>query len=220
MFERFSDRARRVLLRARNEAGSLGHDYLGTEHLLLGLLAEGEGLAWRALSHAGVSLDAARSKVPEVTPELRTSGVGDFTAEAKRAMTDALREGLARGHNHIGTEHLLLGLLNADDNRAVTVLRMLNVQPGRLVDEVRRILGTVEQEGRATRTTFILPTVEQIARPDSHLAQCSFCTRLPPDSGRLVAGKPVRGRTVFMCEHCVNYWAEAFGDPGKDQSAS
>lgn len=118
MFERFTDRARRVLVLAQEEARLLSHPMIGTDHVLLGLLAEGDGVASRALSGGGVDLGIAR----QVVEEFRSpggphpyAGSPPFTTEAKKALELALREALSMGHSYIGTEHLLLGLLDVDE---------------------------------------------------------------------------------------------------------
>ena len=131
MFERFTDRARRVVVLSQEEARRLKHNYIGTEHILLGLLAEGEGLACRALTGLGMSLEAARQEVAELVPpgsaEL-TSHI-PFTPRAKKTLELSLREALQLQHDYIGTEHLLLGILtegeraDKDEGVAVKLLR-------------------------------------------------------------------------------------------------
>ena len=112
MFERFTERARRVVVLAQEEARMLGHDYLGTEHILLGLIGEGEGVAAQALESLGISLAAVRQHVEGITGqgEHAPSGHIPFTAPAKEVLELSLREVLQLGHNYIGTEHILLGL--------------------------------------------------------------------------------------------------------------
>jgi ATP-dependent Clp protease ATP-binding subunit ClpC len=125
MFERFTDRARRVVVLAQEEARLLNHNFIGTEHLLLGLLRESDGVAARALSELAISLDVVRSKVEEMigvgqaSPE---AGHIPFTPRAKKVLEMALREALGLGHNYIGTEHLLLGLLREGGGVAAQVL--------------------------------------------------------------------------------------------------
>jgi ATP-dependent Clp protease ATP-binding subunit ClpC len=124
MFERFTDRARRVVVLAQDEARELEHNYIGTEHLLLGLLREGEGVAARALDELGISRTAVREQVVQLigrgghTP----SGHIPFTPRAKKALELSLREALQLNHNHIGTEHLLLGLIREGEGVAAQVL--------------------------------------------------------------------------------------------------
>ena len=124
MFERFTDRARRVLVLAQEEARLLNHNFIGTEHLLLGLIHEGEGVAAKALESFGIALEAARRRVeqtigPAGSP---TSGSPPFTPRAKKVLELSLREALQLGHNYIGTEHLLLGLVREGEGVAVQVL--------------------------------------------------------------------------------------------------
>ena len=124
MFERFTDRARRVIVLAQEEARLLNHNYIGTEHLLLGLLHEGEGVAAQALAGAGVTAERARALVVEVVgPSTQTvEGNIPFTPRAKRALELSLREALSLGHNYIGTEHVLLGLIRQDGTAAAQIL--------------------------------------------------------------------------------------------------
>ncbi len=113
LFERFTDRARRVLVLAQEEARLLNHNFIGTEHILLGLIHEGEGVAAKALESLGISLEAVREKVEETIGPAGTSTTGSppFTPRAKKVLELSLREALQLGHNYIGTEHMLLGLV-------------------------------------------------------------------------------------------------------------
>jgi ATP-dependent Clp protease ATP-binding subunit ClpC len=113
MFERFTDRARQVVALAQEEARMLNHDYIGTEHILLGLIHEGDGVAARSLESLGISLDAVRQQVQEIIGrgQQAPSGHIPFTPRAKKVLELSLREALQLGHNYIGTEHILLGLL-------------------------------------------------------------------------------------------------------------
>jgi hypothetical protein len=135
MFERFTDRARRVVVLAQEEARLLDHAYIGTEHLLLGLLAEGTGFAARALDGLGIELGAVRADVAEIIGrgESIPSGHIPFTPRAKRVLELSLREALGLGHNYIGTEHVLLGLIAEGEGVAAQVL----VQRGARLDQVR-----------------------------------------------------------------------------------
>lgn len=124
MFERFTDRARRVVVLAQVEARDFKHDHIGTEHLLLGLLAEGEGIGCQALSALGVSPDGVRTRVQEIIGSGLTqpSGHIPFTPRAKKVMELSLREALQLGHNYIGTEHILLGLIREGEGVAAQLL--------------------------------------------------------------------------------------------------
>src|SRR6201982_1576031 len=120
MFERFTDRARRVVVLAQEEARMLNHNYIGTEHILLGLIHEGEGVAAKALESLGISLDAVRQQVEEIIGQGQQAPSGHipFTPRAKKVLELSLREALQLGHNYIGTEHILLGLIREGDGGA------------------------------------------------------------------------------------------------------
>ena len=124
MFERFTDRARRVLVLAQEEARLLNHSFIGTEHILLGLIHEGEGVAAKALEPLGVTLEAVREKVEETIGLAGTAPTGSppFTPRAKKVLELSLREALQLGHNYIGTEHMLLGLVREGEGVAAQVL--------------------------------------------------------------------------------------------------
>ncbi|MBM2621065.1 ATP-dependent Clp protease ATP-binding subunit [Actinoplanes sp. LDG1-06] len=122
MFERFTDRARRVVVLAQEEARTLNHNYIGTEHLLLGLIREGDGIAGQALHSAGVTLDGVRAQLEE-RAETSPAGHIPFTPRAKKVLELALREALQLGHNYIGTEHILLGLMREGEGTAMRVLQ-------------------------------------------------------------------------------------------------
>ena len=136
MFERFTDRARRVVVLAQDEARLLKHNYIGTEHLLLGLIHEGAGVAARALESLGISLEIVRQRVEEIIGQGQEAPSGHipFTPRAKKVLELSLREALDIGHNYIGTEHILLGLIREGDGVAAQVL----VSLGADLDRVRR----------------------------------------------------------------------------------
>jgi Clp amino terminal domain, pathogenicity island component len=139
MFERFTDRARRVVVLAQNEARMLNHNYVGTEHILLGLIHEGEGVAAKALESLGISLQAVRAQVEEIIghgPEPPPSGHIPFTPRAKKVMELSLRESLQLGHKYIGTEHILLGLIREGDGVAAQVLVKLGADLNRVRQQV------------------------------------------------------------------------------------
>ena len=145
MFERFTDGARRVVVLAQEEARLLGHNYIGTEHLLLGLMHEGSGEAARALAGAGLTLDRVREQVLALVPvseeRPNPSGHIPFTPRAKTVMELALREALRLRHRYLGTEHLLLGLLQEGKGVAVGALRGLGADPAELRRAVLAELG-------------------------------------------------------------------------------
>jgi ATP-dependent Clp protease ATP-binding subunit ClpC len=133
MFERFTDRARRVVVLAQEEARMLNHNYIGTEHILLGLIHEGEGVAAKALESMNISLDAVREQVQEIIGQGQAAPTGHipFTPRAKKVLELSLREALQLGHNYIGTEHILLGLIREGEGVAAQVLQKLGAA-GRL----------------------------------------------------------------------------------------
>ncbi len=142
MFERFTDRARRVVVLAQEEARLLGHNYIGTEHVLLGLIHEDEGVAAQALDSLGVSLGAVRAQVEEIVGPGETVPAGHipFTPRSKKVLELSLRESLALGHNYIGTEHLLLGLVREGEGVGAQVLKRLGVELTRVRQRVVELL--------------------------------------------------------------------------------
>jgi len=149
VFERFTEKARRVMILAQEESRELGHDHIGTEHLLLALIREEDGVAAKALTEAGITLDDARKRVEDVVgrgePEpKRRSGKRwrrhvPFTTRAKKTMELALRESLGLGHNYIGTEHLLLGMLSLGEGGGSETLTELAVDADKLRENLLRM---------------------------------------------------------------------------------
>ncbi|GAB3622484.1 ATP-dependent Clp protease ATP-binding subunit [Mariniluteicoccus endophyticus] len=142
MFERFTDRARRVVVLAQDEARTLNHNYIGTEHILLGLIAEGEGVAAKALESLGISLEAVREKVEEIIGHGQQSPTGHipFTPRAKKVLELSLREALQLNHSYIGTEHILLGLIREGEGVAAQVLVKLGADLTRVRNQVLQLL--------------------------------------------------------------------------------
>ena len=142
MFERFTDRARRVVVLAQEEARLLNHSYIGTEHILLGLIHEGEGVAAKALESLGISLEAVRAQVEEIIGQGGSSPSGHipFTPRAKKVLELSLREALQLGHNYIGTEHILLGLIREGEGVAAQVLVKLGADLSRVRQQVIQLL--------------------------------------------------------------------------------
>src|SRR3984957_6536513 len=139
MFERFTDRARRVVVLAQEEARMLNHNYIGTEHILLALIRESGGGGAQALESLGVTEGAARHEVEEIARRGQAGpqrGPLPFTPPAKKTLQLSLREAIALGHAYIGTEHILLGLLREDDGVAIRVLNGLGVDPDRVRQQV------------------------------------------------------------------------------------
>ena len=154
MFERFTDRARRVIVLAQEEARALQHNYIGTEHLLLGLIREGEGVAAKALASKGVELDATRKQVEEMIGKGNAAPNGHipFTPHAKQVLEFSLREALQLGHSYIGTEHILLGLIREGEVVGTQVLIKMDVDLGELrsatIDMIRGNSGTGTGDGK------------------------------------------------------------------------
>jgi ATP-dependent Clp protease ATP-binding subunit ClpA len=149
MFERFTDRARRVVVLAQEESRRLGHKYIGTEHLLLGLVREGKGVAAQALNALGISLEGVRAQVEEIIGEGAAdvpAGHIPFTPRAKKVLELSLREALQLGHRHIGTEHLLLGLLREGEGVAAQVLVRQGLALDRVREKVTELLSTMGGE--------------------------------------------------------------------------
>ncbi len=149
MFERFTDRARRVVVLAQEEARLLNHNYIGTEHILLGLIHEGEGVAAKALESLGISLEAVRSQVEDIIGQGGSSPSGHipFTPRAKKVLELSLREALQLGHNYIGTEHILLGLIREGEGVAAQVLVKLGADLSRVRQQVIQLLSGYSSSG-------------------------------------------------------------------------
>ena len=154
MFERFTDRARRVVVLAQEEARLLNHNYIGTEHILLGLIHEGEGVAAQALESLGISLEAVRSQVEEIIGQGSSSPSGHipFTPRAKKVLELSLREALQLGHNYIGTEHVLLGLIREGEGVAAQVLVKLGADLSKVRQEVIQQLSGYSGSGGGRET--------------------------------------------------------------------
>ncbi len=152
MFERFTDRARRVVVLAQEEARLLNHNYIGTEHILLGLIHEGEGVAAKALESLGISLEAVRKQVEEIIGQGTQSPSGHipFTPRAKKVLELSLREALQLGHNYIGTEHILLGLIREGEGVAAQVLVKLGADLSRVRQQVIQLLSGYSGPGGST----------------------------------------------------------------------
>src|SRR5215208_1969319 len=142
MFERFTDRARRVVVLAQEEARMLNHNYIGTEHILLGLISEGDGVAAKALESLGIALEGVRGQVEEIIGQgqLAPGGHIPFTPRAKKVLELSLREALQLGHNYIGTEHILLGLIREGEGVAAQVLVKLGADLNRVRQQVLQLL--------------------------------------------------------------------------------
>ena len=153
MFERFTDRARRIVVLAQDEARMLNHNYIGTEHLLLGLIHEGEGVAAKALESLGISLEAVRQQVEGRIGRGQHSQSGHipFTPRAKRVLELSLREAQRLGHNYIGTEHILLGLIREGEGVGAQVLVTLGADLDRVREAVVQLLHGYQGEKHGRR---------------------------------------------------------------------
>src|SRR5882762_5762324 len=181
LFERFTDRARRVVVLAQEEARLLNHNYIGTEHILLGLIHEGEGVAAKALESLGISLEAVRAQVEEIIGHggQAPSGHIPFTPRAKKVLELSLREALQLGHNYIGTEHILLGLIREGEGVAAQVLVKLGADLSRVRQQVIQLLsgysGGKEGGGQTSGTSETQPSgslvLDQFGRNLTQLAR-------------------------------------------------
>ena len=148
MFERFTDRARRVVVLAQEEARMRNHSFIGTEHILLALIDEGDGTGVKALESLGISLDAVRQQVEEIIGQGQhaPSGHIPFTPRAKKVLELSLRESVQLGHDYIGTEHILLGLLREGDGVAAQVLVKLGADLDRVRQQVIQLISTWREQ--------------------------------------------------------------------------
>src|SRR5450756_1439978 len=189
MFERFTDRARRVVVLAQEEARMLNHNYIGTEHILLGLIHEGEGVAAKALESLDISLDAVRQQVQEIIGEGQQAPSGHipFTPRAKKVLELSLREALQLGHNYIGTEHILLGLIREGEGVAAQVLNKLGADLNRVRQQVIQLLSGYQGKepvvagGPAEGTPSGSAVLDQFGR---NLTQSAREGKLDPVIGR------------------------------------
>ena len=189
MFERFTDRARRVVVLAQEEARMLNHNYIGTEHILLGLIHEGEGVAAKGLESLGISLEGVRAQVEEIIGQGQQAPSGHipFTPRAKKVLEPSLREALQLGHNYIGTEHILLGLIREGEGVAAQVLVKLGADLNRVRQQVIQLLSgyqgkeTVTQGGPAEGTPSTSLILDQFGR---NLTAAAREGKLDPVIGR------------------------------------
>src|SRR4249920_1905713 len=190
MFERFTDRARRVVVLDQEEARMLNHNYIGTEHILLGLIHEGEGVAAKALESLNISLEAVRQQVEEIIGQGQAAPTGHipFTPRAKKVLELSLREALQLGHNYIGTEHILLGLIREGEGVAAQVLQKLGADLNRVRQTVIQLLsgytagkGETTPGGQGEQAGQGSMVLDQFGR---NLTQLARDTKLDPVIGR------------------------------------
>lgn len=240
VFERFTDRARRVVVLAQEEARLLNHNYIGTEHLLLGLLHEGEGVAAQALGSLDIDLYAVRARVEAIIGEGAQSPSGHipFTPRAKKILECALREALHLGHNWIGTEHLLLGLLREGEGVGAQVLVEMGADLQRVRERVVGILGAQGTERFESEAIDVNTMGGQEALIDSLMGEVRRLRRdvdglrgalrrlesgpVPPESQTFQSllrctfcsephdrvAKLVAGPGVYICDRCIGLCQE------------
>lgn len=185
MFERFTEKARRVVVYAQEEARMLSQDYIGTEHLLLGLIREEEGIAARALKNLKINLEDVRSQIEDIVGKgtATPSGHIPFTPRAKKVLELALRESLQLGHNYIGTEHILLGLIREGEGIASRVLVNLGADLEKVRSQVIELLSGYYEKGSRSSKKYLGRggLLDEFGR---NLTQLAKENRLDPVIGR------------------------------------
>jgi len=221
LFERFTDRARRVVVLAQDEAKMLNHNYIGTEHILLGLIHEGEGVAAKALEQMGISLEAVRSEVEEIIGHGQTVPTGHipFTPRAKKVLELSLREALQMNHSYIGTEHILLGLVREGEGVAAQVLIKLGADLNRVRNTVLQLLSGYQGKEAATSgapdvgpAPSSATVLDQFGR---NLTQAARENKLDPVIGR---EKEIERVMVVLSRRTKNN-PVLIGEPGVGKSA-
>jgi ATP-dependent Clp protease ATP-binding subunit ClpC len=212
MFKRFTERARRVIILAREEAERHHHEYLGTEHILLGMLKDGGGIAITVLQKVGLSVDQIRLEVERHLPRNANSlivGEIPFTPKAKKVLEYAVEEARLMGHNYIGTEHLLLGLLKEKEGIAAKVLNNLGV---RLVETREKILNLLQEPATKTKEKSKTPALDEFGRDLTELAQAG---KLDPVIGR---ESEIERVVQILCRRTKNN-PVLIGEPGVGKTA-
>jgi hypothetical protein len=170
MLERFTDRARRVVVLAQEEARMLNHNYIGTEHILLGFIREGDGVAARALESPGINLDAVRQQVEEIIGRGQRapfpSGGVPFTPRAKKVLELSLRESLRLGHDRVATGHILLGLIREGDGVAAQVLVKLGADLNRMRQQVIELVSDLRPQSGRRPAREVVPVIGMLTRLD------------------------------------------------------
>jgi len=197
LFERFTERARQVVVLAQDEARALKHNYIGTEHILLGLLREEEGLAARVLESLDITVEEVRAQVARIVGQGDevTTGQIPFTPRAKKVLELALREALSLGHNYIGTEHILLGLVRENEGVAARILLDFDADDEKIRNEVIRVL-SLKTGREPVRTTARL------------IVHCPSCDAPVESVGtKMVPGRfAVEGDGTQTCRSCGAVW--------------
>ena len=207
MFERFTERARQVVVLAQDEARTLKHNYIGTEHILLGLLREEEGLAARVLDSLDITVEEVRAQVARIIGQGNedvTAGQIPFTPRAKKVLELALREALSLGHNHIGTEHILLGLVRENEGVAARILLDFDADAEKIRNEIIPMLsgpGRTARESPAYRPRANKPRIVILCCPScgSSIVE-TMGAHEPPDSVH------AEGRGELECPNCATPW--------------
>src|SRR5262245_102673 len=219
VFERFNDRARRVVVLAQEQARVLNHNYIGTEHFLLGLILEGEGVGARALESLGVSLEDVRQQVEDLLGRGQQAATGHipFTPRAKKVLELSLREALQLGHNYIGSEHLLLGLIREGESVAAQILAKLGADLSRVRQQVVQLVsGAVDAPdvnvSVGTSTPASSPTLDQFG---SNLTRAAKEGRLDPV---LLRDRETERVVQVLCRRGKNN-PVLIGEPGVGKTA-
>src|SRR5215831_17779700 len=209
MFERFTDRARRVVVLAQEEARMLNRNYIGTEHILLGLIREGEGVAAKALESLGISLEAVREQVEEIIGQGQQAGPAHipFTPRAKKVLELSKREALHLGHHYIGTEHILLGVIREGEGPAVQVLINLGGDLDRVRQQVIEVLHGHQGENAPGLVRAVLRSGQAGRGKRKLLSQLldrfdSMESRLSALEGRVGTGPDVRDLDQEIAQVC------------------
>jgi Clp amino terminal domain, pathogenicity island component/UvrB/uvrC motif len=209
VFERFTERARQVVVLAQDEARALGHNYIGTEHLLLGLLREEEGLAARVLESLDVTLEEVRAQVERIigTGEELATGQIPFTPRGKKVLELALREALSIGHNYIGTEHILLGLVREGEGVGMRILLDFDLDEQRIRNEVIRALG-----GRAAGVPPAVAPLAPDLREEIERIRAEKRAAIEAQEFEKAASLRMRERNLLQlgrAGHVEGFWEEA-----------
>jgi ATP-dependent Clp protease ATP-binding subunit ClpC len=215
MQDKFTERVRKVMYLAREEAGRLQHDYIGTEHLLLGLIREGEGIAANVLTNLGLDLEVIRQTVESMVAapgSTLTLGEIPFTPKAKRVLELAIEEARQLGHNYVGTEHLLLGLIREGEGVAARVLQELGVDRKKVRDETLRLLGGPPSGKTQDEDKSETPALNQFGRDLTQLAREG---KLDPIIGR---GNEIERVVQVLCRRKKNN-PVLIGEPGVGKTA-
>ncbi|MDT7700849.1 MAG: ATP-dependent Clp protease ATP-binding subunit ClpC, partial [Pseudonocardiales bacterium] len=221
MFERFTDRARRVVVLAQEEARMLNHNYIGTEHILLGLIHEGEGVAAKALESLGIALEGVRQQVEEIIGQGQQAPSGHipFTPRAKKVLELSLREALQLGHNYIGTEHILLGLIREGEGVAAQVLVKLGADLNRVRQQVLQLLSGYQgkepaeaSSGRGEGTPSSSLVLDQFGR---NLTQQAREGKLDP----VIGGEKEIERVMQVLSRRTKNNPVLIGEPGVGKTA-